>query len=249
MELVKDRVVLIVGATDEVGEAISMRLAKAGAKILIADDDQSKIQGLVTKIKDLGGEAIGLEGDPKKADDVKKAVETAVDKFGEIHVLVNNVDDPMSKGISELTYDDWNQSLQNNLNPLFLFCRDVITRMREQKYGRIINSGSIDYLGRKGKSNYSAVKSAIFGFTRSLALEVGKECITVNAVIKGDVSDSNLSEEESEKLANSIPVKKLGTPEDVAYAVAYFASDTSKYVTGQTLFVCGGKSIHSSMSI
>ncbi len=148
-----------------------------------------------------------------------------------------------------MTYDDWNKSFQANLDPLFLFCSDVIPRMRDKKYGRVINIGNIDYLGQKGMSNYSAVKSAIFGFTRSLALEVGKEKITVNAVIKGDVSNPNLSEEASEKLAGSIPVKKLGTPEDVAYAVAYFASDTSKYVTGQTLFVCGGKSIHSSMSI
>lgn len=249
MELVKDRVVLVVGAADEVGEAISMRLAKAGAKILIANNDQSKMQGLVAKIKDIGGEAIALEGDPEKADDVEKAVQTALDKFGEIHVLINNVDEPLNKGISELTYDDWNKSFQANLDPLFLFCREVIARMREQKYGRVINLGNIEYLGQKGKSSYSAVKSAIFGFTRSLALEVGKENITVNAVIKGDVSNPNLSEEESEKIANSLPVKKLGIPEDVAYAVAYFASDTSKYVTGQTLFVCGGKSIHSSMSI
>jgi len=249
MELVKDRVVLVVGAADEVGEAISVRLAKAGAKILMADNDQLKIKGLETKIKDFGGEAVALEGDPKKADDVKKAVEEAVDKFGEIHILVNNVDEPMKRGISELTYDDWNKTFKTNLDPLFLFCSNVINRMREQKYGRVINLGNLDYLGQKGMSNYSAVKSAIFGFTRSLALEMGRESITVNAVIKGDVSNSDLSDEESEKIASSIPVKKLGTPEDVAYAVAYFASDTTKYVTGQTLFVCGGKSIHSSMSI
>ena len=215
----------------------------------LATGDKDKIEKLVSKINENSRVALHLSGDPKDREDVKRAVQEALDKFGEIHILVLNVDDSLSKGISEITYDDWNQSFQNNLDPVFLFCSEVILRMREQKYGRVINIGSLDYLGRQGRSHYSAAKSAIFGFTRSLALEAGKDSVTVNAVIKGDVSDASLSEDAAAALANGIPVKRLGTPEDIAYAVSFFASDTSKYLTGQTLFVCGGKDIHSSMSI
>ena len=123
--------------------------------------------------------------------------------------------------------------------------------MREKKHGRIVNVGSIEYLGVPGKANYSAAKSAIFGLTRSLALELAKEGITVNSLVKGDIMDpaSEMSEEEQAKVAKGIPVQRLGRSDDVAYAACYFASDDSKYVTGQTLFVCGGKSLHSSMSV
>ncbi|SPD74192.1 conserved hypothetical protein [uncultured Desulfobacterium sp.] len=253
MEVVKDRSVLIAGAADEVCEAIGLRLAGAGAKILIAGDDQGKTDGIVTRIKneikDSAQYVTGLVADLRTSDGVKKAVETAMDKFGEINILVNNADDPLNKAIADMSDDDWNRSIQNNLYPVFFLCREVVPKMAAKKYGRVINIGSMDYLGWQGKSGYSAAKSALFGFTRSLALETARDRITVNSVIKGDVTTAGLNEEAAAKLANSLPVKRMGTPADVSYAVAYFASDTSKYVTGQTLFVCGGRSIHSSMSI
>ena len=249
MEIFNERVALIAGAADEICDAIGMRLAKGGAKIALAGRDRDKIVASASKIEAAGGEAAAIIGDVSKADDVKKVVDEVMTRFGEIHVLINNVDDPAGSGIAELTYDDWNKSLCANLDPLFLCCHEVIPIMREKKYGHIINMGSIDYLGWPGKVNYSSAKSAIFGFTRSLALETAKDNITVNTVAKGDVASFGLSEEDGAKLAERLPVKRLGQPEDIANAVAFFASDNSKYVTGQTLFVCGGKSMHFSMSI
>ncbi len=249
MELLNERVVIIAGPVDEICDAIGMCLAKSGAKIAFAGSDRDKIEASVSKIEAAGGEAKAVIGDLSTADDVKKMVGEVIGVFGEIHVLINNADDPAGKGIVELTYGEWNKSLCANLDPLFLLCHEVIPIMKEKKYGRVINVGSIDYLGWPGKVNYSAAKSAIFGFTRSLALETAIDNITVNTVAKGDVAHLGLSEEDGAKLAEQLPVKRLGQPEDIANAVAFFASDNSKYVTGQTLFVCGGKSMHFSMSI
>ena len=172
-------------------------------------------------------------------------------KFGSIDILINAVDYINCKPILETSIDDWDSSLNNNLDPMFLFTKCVIPKMQAKKYGRIVNISDFNYLGMPGTSNYAAAKSGIFGFTRALALELAKDGITVNTVIKGDINleRKELSEEELQKATAAIPVKKLGTPEDVAYAVSYFVSDTSSYTTGQMFFVCGGKSIYASMSI
>ncbi len=250
MEVVKDRVVLISGATDEAGQAMSLRFAKKGAKVVVTDTDQGKVDNLVSEIRQEGAEAFGLVADPEKPDEVKMVVTQAVSKFGKVDVLVNNVDTSEGKGIADLSDDDWHKSLTTNLDPMFFFCREVIPQMRQNKYGRVINMGNLEYIGWPGKANYSASKSAIFGFTRSLALEVAKDDITVNCVAKGGAFESSdMSEEDAAKLAKGLPVQRLGKPEDIAGAVAFFASDASPYATGQTLFVCGGKSMYFSMSI
>lgn len=249
MERLNERVVIIAGSADEICSAIGMRLAKSGAKVVFAGIDGNKIDAFAAKIEARGGEAKSVIGDLSKPDDVSKMVSEIEDVFGEIHVLINNVDDPAGKGIADLTYSDWNKSLCANLDPLFLLCHEIIPIMKEKKYGRVINVGSIDYLGWPGKVNYSSAKSALLGFTRSLALETAIDNITINTVAKGDVAHPGLTEEDGAKLAERLPVKRLGRPEDIANTVAFFASDNSKYVTGQTLFVCGGKSMHFSMSI
>lgn len=249
MEVVKNRVALIAGATNEIGQAISLRFATGGAKVAVTDTDQDKVDNLVSRIKDGGGEAIGVVVDPTKAEEVKKAVEEVGARFGRIDILVNNVDDPDCKKVSEMTKEDWDRAIDKNLTPVFLFTQEVISKMRENKYGRVVSIGSLDYLGWQGKANYAAARSALFGFTRSLALETAKEGITVNYVAKGEISTAELSEEETARIKEVIPVQRVGKPEDVACAVGFFASDTSNYLTGQTLFVCGGKSIHFSMSV
>jgi len=121
--------------------------------------------------------------------------------------------------------------------------------MKTRKYGRVINISSLSYLGFQGLSSYAAAKSALFGLTRSLALESARNGVTVNCVAKGDMATAGMDEATIEKCIKAIPVRRMGKPEDVAKAVGFFASDRSPYVTGQTFFVCGGKSIHFSMSI
>ena len=248
MEAVKDRVALIAGI-GEIGEAVGLRFAKGGAKVAVADSDQGKVDSLVSKINAGGGEALGVVADPTRFDDVKKVVGEVVARFGRVDILVNNVDDPHCKDIAEMSKDDWDKAIDNNLSPVFLFTREVVGIMRKNNYGRVISIGSLDYLGWQGKANYSAARSAIFGFTRSLALELAKSGITVNYVAKGEITTAALSEEDTARIKEVVPVQRAGKPEDVAGVVGFFASDASKYLTGQTLFVCGGKSIHSSMSV
>ncbi len=245
------RVALIVGAADPIGEAIGVRLGKGGASIILVDTDPEKVDATVKKIADAGVKVEGKAIDIKDAAQVEEAVEDISKRFGSIDILINAEDYINCKPISDASVDDWVGAINNNLLPIFLFSRYVVPKMQAKKYGRIVNISEITYLGMPGTSNYAAAKSGIFGFTRSLALELAKDGITVNTVIKGDINieRKELSEEELQKATAAIPVKRLGMPEDIAYAVSYFASDTSNYTTGQMLFVCGGKSMYSSMSI
>ena len=242
-------VVVIAGGTNVVGECIGLSFGKKGAKVVVVDSDQEKVNNLVSRIKDAGGEATGIVADPTSSDEVKKAVGSIIEDFNKVDVLVNNVDEMTEKSAVDLTDQDWNRSIAANLNPAFLFSREVLPKMQENKYGRIINMGSLYYLGWPGKVSYSTAKSAIFGFTRSLALEFAKDNITVNTIAVGDLERPGLTEDDALNLTKSIPVMRLGKPDDVVNAVGYLAAQSSGYVTGQTLFVCGGRSVHFSMSI
>lgn len=249
--MINERVVLIAGATDPIGEAIGVRLGKAGASIFVVDSDSDKVNTTVKKIADAGVKVEGNSIDTRDPKQVEDTIEDIIKRFGSIDVLINAADYVNCKAITDASLSDWSDAINNNLLPTFLFTKYVIPKMQAKKYGRIINLSEITYLGMPGTSNYAAAKSAIFGLTRALALELAKDGITVNTVIKGDINleRKELSEEELQKATAAIPVKRLGMPEDIAYAVSYFVSDTSSYTTGQMFFVCGGKSMYSSMSI
>jgi 2-[hydroxy(phenyl)methyl]-succinyl-CoA dehydrogenase BbsC subunit len=246
----KDRTALIVGAADGVGRAISIRLAKSGAKTVLIDSDLGKLTELARKVEETGTRAEVIALDPTDPNAIKAAVATILNKFGSIDILINNVDHKDGVPISEGTIESWERSLKDNLSPIISFCLSVIPEMRKNKYGRIVNVGSIDYLGTPNKSNYCTSKSAVFGLTRSFARELAKDGITVNQVLKGDIKtgENEMSPDAEEKRAARLPMQRLGKPEDIAYAVAYLASNTSGYVTGQNLIVCGGESVYSSMS-
>jgi len=249
MEVVNNRVAIVSNATDEIGAAISSRLAKNGATVICSGADQDSVDSLVARIKSEGGQAIGQVMDNTDPAQVKAFVGRVVDDFGRVDILINNVDAQNGAAIREISDDRWQDSININLSPVFYFCREVLPVMCENKYGRIVNLSNLEYIGLPGLSNYAAAKSAIFGLTRSLALESAKDDVTVNCVAKGDIKSADMSDEDCEKMAKRIPVKKMGSADDVARTVGFFASDTSKYVTGQTFFVCGGKSAYFSMSI
>jgi 3-oxoacyl-[acyl-carrier protein] reductase/2-[hydroxy(phenyl)methyl]-succinyl-CoA dehydrogenase BbsC subunit len=246
----KDRTALIVGAANDIGRAISIRFAKLGAKLVLIDSDQQKLDEVAGLVAAAGSGAEVVAVDFANDNAVNIAVGAVARKYGSIDILVNNIDHKDGVPISESTIETWERSLTDNITPLVSFCLNVIPVMRSKKYGRIVNVGSLDYLGTANQANYSAAKSAIFGLTRSFALELAKEGITVNQILKGDVktAESPLSAEAEEQSAARLPVQRLGTPDDIAYAVSYLAAGTSGYVTGQNLIVCGGKSIYSSMS-
>lgn len=245
-----NKTALIVGAANDVGQAISLKFARGGANVVLVDSDQKKLDELARKVAEAGSKAEVIALDPTNETAVKAAVNTVLTKFASIDILVNNIDRQDGVPISEGTLATWTTSLNENITPVISFCLNVIPAMRKAKYGRIVNVGSLDYLGTANQSNYCTAKSAIFGLTRSFALELAKDGITVNQVLKGDIktTEHELSAEAEEKAAARLPVQRLGKPDDIAYAVAYLAADSSRYVTGQNLIVCGGKSIYSSMS-
>jgi NAD(P)-dependent dehydrogenase (short-subunit alcohol dehydrogenase family) len=247
----KDKVVLVAGATNDVGTAISFRLSRAGAAIALADSDKAKLASIEERIKSAGGKAGAWEVTMGDDAEVSRTVQAIADEFGTIDVLVNCMDTPEKQSISGTNMDQWRALIDTNLTAVFLFAKAVIPIMKAKKYGRVITITDFDYLGMPGSSSYSAVKAGIFGFTRALALESARDGITVNSVAKGEIRASNvaLSEEQLAAAEKRMPVNKLGTTEDIAYAVSFFASSRSKYVTGQTLFVCGGKSLYASMSV
>lgn len=246
----KDRTALIVGAANEIGRAISVRFASLGAKLVLIDTDRQKLDEVAPKVAAAGAEAECIAVDCTNANAVKSTVDSVVKKYGAIDILVNNIDRRDGVAITESSVELWERSLKENITPLVSFSLNVIPVMKNGKYGRIVNIGDLDYLGTPNRSNYCAAKSAIFGLTRSFALELAKNGITVNQILKGDLktADQPLSIEAEEQGASRLPVQRLGKPEDIAYAAAYFASGVSNYVTGQNLIVCGGKSIYSSMS-
>lgn len=249
MEAVKDRVAFVAGATDETGQVICRRMARLGATVVVAGPDAAKVGALVAEIGQNGGRAIGAAVDPLNPEEVKKTVAEVIGQTGKIDILINNFDHCSAKPVGEMSNEDWRQCFDQNLSPAFYFIREILPGMKAQKYGRVVNIGSLTYIGWPGQSSYSAAKSALFGLTRSLALESARDGVTVNCVAKGDIRSEAMTDETIETLVKSIPVKKIGQPEDVAKAVGFFASDKSPYVTGQTFFVCGGKSMHFSMSI
>lgn len=248
---VKNRVVLVAGAATDSGASISLRLAKGGAKIVLADSDRGAIASLEKRIGAAGNKAKAWEVNMTSEADVNAAVQAIAAEFGSIDVLVNCMDLPERQSVSQTDMDRWRSLIDANLTAVFHFAKAVIPIMKEKKYGRIVNLNDFDYLGMRDRSSYSAVKAGIFGLTRALALELAAEGITVNTVVKGEirVSGVDLSEEQLAAAEKRMPVGRIGTADDIAYAVSHFASSSSKYITGQTLFVCGGKSLYASMSI
>jgi 3-oxoacyl-[acyl-carrier protein] reductase/2-[hydroxy(phenyl)methyl]-succinyl-CoA dehydrogenase BbsC subunit len=246
----KGKVALIAGAANDVGRAISARFARNGAKLVLVDADVQKLSALASTIGEEGIRAEVMAINLTDANAVRYAVKRIVDTLGTIDILVNNIDCRDGVALAEGSLDSWQHSFQENLVPVIALSLGVIPVMKQRQYGRIVSVGSLDYLGTAGQSNYSAAKSALFGLTRAFALELAREGITVNQVLKGDIktAETPLSAEAEEKGGAQLPVQRLGRPDDISYAVAYLASDTSRYVTGQNLIVCGGKSIYSSMS-
>lgn len=248
---VKGQVVLVAGAANDIGAAISEMLSNNGATIALADSNFDAIANLEKKIVADGKKAKAYKIEMLSEADVESKVKTIFAELGSIDVLVNAIDIQEKQPVTKTNIDHWRSLVETNLTSVFLITKAVIPLMKEKNYGRIIILNDFDYLGMPGSSSYSAIKSGIFGFTRAIALELAANGITVNSVVKGEIKpkDSELSDEERSAAEKRMPVGRIGTVEDIAYAVNFFASKNSKYLTGQTLFVCGGKSLYASMSI
>jgi NAD(P)-dependent dehydrogenase (short-subunit alcohol dehydrogenase family) len=249
---VNDRVAVITGSGSGIGESIAKMLASNGAKVIINDLDQEKIDRVVADIKEKNGTAIGIMADVTNPEEVKNMIENSVGEFGRLDILVNNAGIARDKTIRGLSLEDWDKVIDTNLKSVFLTCQAAAHHMIDQKYGRIINISSRAWLGFQGQSNYSASKGGVVSLTRTLALELAKHQITSNVICPGLIDTPLLRSAPQKVIDNLIklqPTRSVGKPEDIANGVLFFAADESSYITGQTFFICGGKSLFSSLSV
>ena len=249
---VQNRVAIVTGSGGGIGETTIKMLAQNGAKVVVNDIEQAKIDKVVAEIKAAGGEAIGVAADISKRDQVQALVSQVVGKYGTVDILVNNAGIARDKGLLKITDEDWNIVLDVNLKGPFMLCQTVVPYMKEQKRGRIINISSRAWLGWPTQANYAASKGGLVSLSRTLALELAKHQITSNCICPGLIRTplyDSLQEDIKENLMKSQPTKTVGKTEDIGYGVLFFADDESEYITGQTIFICGGKSILSSLSV
>jgi 3-oxoacyl-[acyl-carrier protein] reductase len=246
------RVAVVTGAGRGIGAAEAIKMAEEGASVAVLDLSAEAGQDTVATIKKAGGEAVAIACDVSSAKQVGAAFEEVAHRFGRIDILVNNAGLLRDNLLFKMSEDDWDKVLDVHLKGSFLCSQAVQQYMVEQEYGRIIMTSSIVALGNKGQVNYSAAKAGLQAMARTLALELGRFNVTVNAVAPGWIETEMTKEaaervgitmeDMKERFAKNIPLRRFGKPEDVANVVAFLASDEASYISGETIYVAGGPS-------
>ena len=238
------RVALVTGASQGIGHACALALAREGASVAVAARNQQKLDELVAQIKYSGGKAAAFVMDVVDEEQVKSGMKSAIAHFGKIDILVNNAGITRDQLVMRMKRADWDSVLNTNLTSAYLCIQQVIGSMLKQRWGRIINVSSVfGQIGQAGQANYAASKAGLIGLTLAMAREVASRNITCNAVAPGFIETSMtavLSEEFKQTAVKQIPLGRVGSPEDVAGAVCYLASDQAGYITGHVLNVNGG---------
>jgi 3-oxoacyl-[acyl-carrier protein] reductase len=245
MKLLDGKTALITGASRGIGKAIAFRFAKEGADIAITNIvDDEEFKTTIKEIEALGVKAKGYVSNAANFEDSQRVINDVVKDFSRIDILVNNAGITRDNLLMRMTEDQWDSVIAVNLKSVFNLTKAVLQTMLKQKSGSIINMSSVvGVSGNAGQSNYSASKAGIIGFTKSVAREVGSRNIRCNSIAPGFIlteMTEKLPEDVKTEWANKIPLKRGGTPEDVANTALYLASDLSSYVTGQIIHVCGG---------
>ena len=239
-----DKVAIVTGASRGIGEAIAKQLSSCGAKIILIARNSDQLVAVKETIISKGGIAESMACDVSNLNSISEIVTNTIDKWGQIDILVNNAGIARDNIIMRMKENDWDSVMNINLKGCFNGIKSVARPMIKNKAGRIINITSvIGQIGNAGQSNYAASKAGIMGLTKSMAKELGSRNITVNAVAPGYITTdmtSELNDEVKEQLKSSIPLGRLGTPNDVANLVCFLASDEAGYITGQTFNVDGG---------
>ena len=243
--LLGGKVAIITGASRGIGRATAVQLAKEGAKVVINyAGNQNAAEETLSLVKAAGGEAIMIQADVADSQQVAQLIKATMDAFGRIDILVNNAGITRDNLLVLMKEEDWDAVINTNLKGIFNCTKAVFRVMMKQKSGKIINMSSVvGIMGNAGQINYAAAKAGVIGFTKSAAKEFASRGITVNAIAPGYIAtdmSAAIPEQAKAEMAEKIPLKRLGSPEDIAAAVLFLASDAANYITGQTLNVDGG---------
>jgi 3-oxoacyl-[acyl-carrier protein] reductase len=241
----KNKVALVTGSARGIGKAIAETLAKRGANLIVTDLNIDQAAATAEEIRsNIGVETLALQVDVSDFNSVNAMIKGALEAFDQVDILINNAGITRDNLIMRMDESDWDSVLDVNLKGAWNCSKALIRSMMKKRYGRIINISSVSGLaGQAGQTNYSASKAGLVGFTKALAREVASRNITVNAVAPGFIPTAltvDLPDELKEGMMKLIPLNRWGTPEEIAYAVAFFTSEEAGYITGQVLSVDGG---------
>ncbi len=244
------RTAIVTGAARGIGAAVAKRLAQDGFAVAVLDLDESACAAVVSEIQDAGGEGLAVGVDVSDEEQVNAAVERVASDFGAPTVLVNNAGIIRDNMLFKMTADDWDAVMGVHLRGSFLMTRATQKHMIEAKWGRIVNLSSTSALGNRGQANYSAAKAGLQGFTKTLAIELGKFGVTANAIAPGFIA-SDMTRQTAERMgitfeqflegaAKEIPVGRVGYPEDIAATASFLIREEAGFVSGQVIYVAGG---------
>ena len=238
------KVALVTGASRGIGASIALELAKNNTLVIGTATSDKGVRAIEESFKLNNKKGIGLVLDVNDNNSVEYLIKHVEEKYGNISILVNNAGITKDTLLMKMKDEDWDEVMNTNLKSVFKLSQSVIRKMMKNRYGRIINISSVvGHSGNAGQTNYTAAKAGMSGFTKSLAQEVGSRGITVNCVAPGFIDTEmtrSLPEEYKDQLISKIPLGKLGSPNDIANAVVFLASDKASYITGETLHINGG---------
>lgn len=244
MSSLEGRTALVTGASQGIGRACALTLAKAGARVALAARNEAKLTEVASEIKGAGGTAEVFAIDIASEESIKAGAKAALAKFGSIEILVNNAGITKDTLLLRMKRADWDDVMATNLTGTFLLTQALLSPMLKARWGRIVNITSVvGETGQAGQANYAASKAGLIGFTKSLARELASRGITANAVAPGYIETAMtavLDDKQREAMLAQIPLGRAGTDQDVANAVRFLASDEAAYVTGHVLDVNGG---------
>jgi 3-oxoacyl-[acyl-carrier protein] reductase len=244
------RVAIVTGAARGIGAATALRLARDGFAVAVLDLDEGAASGTVDAVRSAGGTGLAVGADVSDSEQVQAAVERVAAELGGPTVLVNNAGVTRDNLLFKMSEADWDTVMNVHLRGAFLMSRAAQKHMTEAKWGRIVNLSSTSALGNRGQANYSAAKAGLQGLTKTLAIELGKFGVTVNAIAPGFIQ-TEMTRATAERMgipfedfikgaASQIPVARVGQPEDIAHLVSFFASEGAGFVSGQVVYAAGG---------